>query len=985
PAGHPAIPPGVPQNNVVVIITIHDAGAPNANRSIPHNKLSTTRSGVLRTRQAVNGVHIFLRRIGPDGGQHCFNFGRERTPNTKPNKVRDNLDVYLPGPASAIGIRQCALVPVWECNSWRLQSASEKIATVNGVPIQVHTARTTDHRNSLPQAVYLKQSEVNHVVINGIRIDIWLMKSVRQIYGEQDFTPSELNPRIQDLAHRLEPWAQQRWNLTEERVSAKTFRVIHRFTGEKDTAKVYQSTPHHQQLRDQEFAMFNKQEVDASVIRYLHSTEFTNIPAIITDSHEGFMTYASLRDELRRSHPGIRFEIATKMIRRLFHAVGFLHFNNILHRGVNNGSVLMKMVDGKVERVLLVDYSTARPFPSGEPLPVEKILDDSQAVMEIVEDCCDIWAFRNGPKTEAQGESLMQRRTTEKHEQYMMVKRVAADFFGRRGKSQNSEKGKKLLRLLSQAGNDWHSARSAQAENLRLREIATLSKSKINAKIQEWDGANPVITGIGQKPYMLLSLGHPYLDSLSNQLYTKRWDSTAHEVCTKFKDFGGDLEEPWQTFEVKKATHIPPVGAGYTGDSVMTWLASCCEIHPEWRTAVEMEVDHHVPPQAKVIDRTNIGNLYAALQDYGCLPATMVAMLDRLMSTDVLPNPVEETYHVWYHIPSRHFNLTHLHRLADPDRLQAVITEDKIHCDNFVEVRGDSKIEGCFASLSLLVSFCDVLGLELPQAPDLTVIPTFDPSDFSEVQPGRIILARPGMLGYASMIRSAEQMNWLNPKAPKLFETSNSFLPTNFGDMKVIPTLPYGRSHERPEHWSKYKTAEETEASLDVGKRKALSARAKGKGDPDIPVKESVIAKLLRDREMVRVGAQFPAKRIAVASSSPAASPTLPTAQLPFFSDSFMQRMEDQAQGRVKTPQPGPSGQQSALNNSNMAFMGDAFRDRNSALLTAPPNDPTNFNQSFTVADDTETLENDWKAVDALFKKLPDDEDECVNLTGFNL
>jgi serine/threonine protein kinase len=87
--------------------------------------------------------------------------------------------------------------------------------------------------------------------------------------------------------------------------------------------------------------MFNRQDVDASIVRYLQSTEIDQIPSIITSTHEGFATYSTLQDDIRKSHPGVRFAIATKLFRRLFSALAFLHFNGIVHGHVSNDSVLL--------------------------------------------------------------------------------------------------------------------------------------------------------------------------------------------------------------------------------------------------------------------------------------------------------------------------------------------------------------------------------------------------------------------------------------------------------------------------------------------------------------------------------------------------------------------------------------------------------------------------------------------------------------------
>jgi hypothetical protein len=1004
PVGHPALPPGVSPNQLIAIVTVHDAEALNANRTVQHNKLNVTADGARASRQEVTGVHIFLRRIG---GQHCFSFGRQRSDKVKANPDRDRQDVYIPG-GSAVGIRQFSLVPDYESNSWRLQSTSEAIATVNGAPIQAYTSTTKKQPNPLPHAIYLKQSEVNVVTVNGIRVDIWLMKSVHQMYGQAEFTPSMLQALAQDVSRRPEQWARDRWNLTEEQVSGKTFRAIQRFTGELQTAKVYQNERRQRQLRDQEFLMFSKQEVDASVVRYLHSTEFTNLPAVITDSHDGFVTYAAMEAEILRSHPGVRFEIATVLLRRIFFGLGFMHFHGIIHGHFSKNSVLIKMVDGKVDRVLLVDLTTARPFVQGAPIPMASLVADGRAAMDLIDICCDIWTFRSGPTLQAKGEELMQHRTDQKRNQYLTVQRVAVDFFERQKVSRLSEKGKWLERLELKYADEWQRAQNAQVQNNALCEIKAMSKSKVDARIEEWESANAATTVIGQKKYMILSLGHPELDNLAAELYLKHWNTTPHDVCAKIETLGGALEEPWQTFEARKATTIVPMGTGFTEDSVMTWLAACAEVSPEWRQALEVEVDRHIHPQANIVGRGDIGNLYAALQGHGRLPPPMVAMMGRLVGTDVWPTPIQETYQIWYHIPSRLFNLTQLHRLATPERLRTAITEDLIPCDNFVEVRGDPKIQGCYAHLSLLVEFCNVLGLELPRSPDLAPMPTLDPSDFSTVQPARIVLARPGLLGYGSMVRVGDQCNFYNPKEPEWFETNNVFISTYFGDM---PVLPKGvEDFERPEHWSKYKTAEQTEAANDVSKRRVLPAKAPDNGsgranrpslfggvmgmgmdmdedeDAATPAHETALARRLCEREAIRAEARLPSKRALSVSSSRSRSPSPASRRSragPKLTDSFTRKLQTRAQAPIRRGQPDPMIEP-APQDEGMGFMTASFMGRNSAGLNAPTKGQIKVNQSFTAAGGEDTLAEDWKVVDAMLLDLSDDEEgEEEHITNF--
>lgn len=563
----------------------------------------------------------------------------------------------------------------------------------------------------------------------------------------------------------------------------------------------------------------------------------------------------------------------------------------------------------------------------------------------------------------------------------------------------NSEKGRKLNRLLNQTSIAWSLAQKDQAENLARREVRPMSPTKIADVVNEWHANNAPITALGQKPYMLLSLGHPYLDSLANYLHIKQWNITPHEVCTKIQELGGPLEEPWQTFKVQKAAHIVPLDDAFEERSIMIWLSHCCEIYPEWREAIATEVQLHINPQQGLVAYADLDHLCAALQEHGRLPESMVVMFDLLTSTAVVPDPIIEAHWVWYHIPSRMFNLTQLHRLATPEHLQMAINEDYVHCDNFVEVRGDPKIEGCYAPLALLVEFASVLGLELPQHPDLTVLPTYDPSDFSEVQAGRIVLARPGMLGFGSMTRGSNQCNFLNPKALGTYETISAFHSTNFGNMKVLPKLPGGtHDYQRPEHWWKYKTAEETEASL-AARRKILQPRfnlqnkGKGRADSDnspglaTSIDQPALLAMLRDRERVRAEARPPRERVADSLPSREPSPADKRARLSEsgtlytqlgpeveISERFIRNMDKGAQSSPVNLDEVPE--------ASVPDVGTAsFQDRNSALFPVPPADP-----SFTQPDDEqvgdETLEKDWEDVEIMLSNLNDDEDAHMGGMG---
>jgi hypothetical protein len=979
-SGHPALPAGTSLQEVVAIVTVHDPSAPWINAESPFPKTDHLTGG------NVSGVNIFLTHVA---NQPCYRFGRAMATRSARQRVQD---VYLP--SSVAAMRQCIMMPDWERNYWRVQSTSEIIAHVNGAPIQSDAPNTKKLTDRLPTTVYLKQGFLNEITVKGCRVEICLMKSVRDVIGPLDYEPPKLDSRLQNVAHRAEQWAVDRFIMTHELVSCRTVRVYDGFTGETKAAKLFRSGHDRKQMRDREFLAFAKQDTDASIVRYQQMALVNNIPAIIMDQHVGFVPYSAVRDSIHKSHPGIRFSIASKVMLRLFPALAWMHFHGIIHEHVSHDNVLVRLVDQKAEHVMLTDYSTARQYIPAMSTPVKDMLTGGQATMKLIEDCCDIWTFRNGPTAIAEGEWKLEQRTLEAMRLHQMIKRCSADFV-RRGGSQNSPKGLKLNRLQNKYGNTWNSAKAAQEENLLRKEVAHLSKSKIDAKIKEWESVNPPQTSV-YKQYMILTLGHEVLDDVVNQLHVKPWDTMPQEVCAAIKQAGGSIEEPWDTFAVQKTITIESTNdAGYA--MIMTWLATCCEVHPEWCEHLKAESETHMGANAEKITQVELQNLHHALQAHSQLPATMTSMFQRFVNMTEVPSQLEELYQVWYHIPSRMFNLTQLQRLATPECLAMTIREGQTRFDDFVEVRGAPEIEGCYAPLSLLVEFTEQLGLRLPETPTPpSEMPTFDPADFSQVPYTRIVLARPGLLGFGTMLRTGDQANFLYSRNNPKFITPSAFIHTYFGDMRVLPNLLQTglHSYERPEHWSKYKTAAESEAAADRSKRSRLQATGPGSSTPRaggassqvlpraMEVEETTLGKLLHDRERIRNDAPLPLKRWVPEPSGP--SPKRARGRLPSpppkekvrdVTLSFAQRMDD-------AMQRGPGVTLPILENTS--FMNNSFAKRNTALLETTPDDPTNVNTSFIVRADDEGLENDWKAVEQMMAQMPDNEDEHIEgLFGF--
>jgi hypothetical protein len=944
-AGYPQIPDNVPTDDVVAIVTVYHAEALHANR---HSGHATTQVEAGQTQP--EGVNIFLRRLG---GLPYYTMGRYTKADADDKTAQPTrLDVYLPG--KAIGIRQCLLEPDWERNYWRLKSISDYIAMVNGAPIQKYTKRTKQTKEPLPTAIFLKQSDMNTVTIDGLEIEIWLLKSVREVYEAEEYVPEPLQSELQDVTDRPEEWAREQYNISERVLgTGMTVRVVQRFTGEKATAKVFRTVDRPEQRRDEEFLLFSKQAVDASVVQYRQSTQIENIPSIITGTYDNFVPYSALRDTIHTYHPGVRFTIATKLLQRIFSALSWMHYNHIVHGQVSNDSVLLRLVDQKVEHALLVDYTGIGAYVPGEPLLMVPMLNDGLCLMKLIEDCSNLWMIRSGPSDEAMSEEVMEQRTLAAMNEYHRCDRVALDLFERQKVPKNSLRGKKLLRLLDDKLNDWSIAQHQQGKNLHARSITSLDEVRLTEMIQNWERAHPAQNSI-YKQYMLLTLGHGYLDELANQLQVKSWDTMPQEVCAKIKELSGDLEEPWQTFEVRRSTPLEHTDTDYNAQHIMDWLATCCEVYPEWRRVLEAQCQNHLHQNAGVIVQRHLQDLYNVLNVCGPLPLSMASMLESLSTKTDLPQQVDEAYRVWYHIPSRLFNVTQLQRLATPDGLVEAVSSDLLRADNFVEVRGDPNVEGCYVPMSMLTTFVDQFGLQLPQTPGLTTtVPTFDPSDFSQVPQSRIVLARPGLLGFGTMLRTNDQANFLYSRTPASFLLPKTFILTYFGDMKVLPKLPVGvRSYARPEHWSKYQTSDEFEASNAGHLIAGESASA------NMEVDETILGQLLQVRERRRAEARPPPKHH-TRDGSPESAPREP---------------KRARRGSDAVLLPGNEQVQPLMTNS--------FMQQHSGLMTELPKNPLDFSQR-TVPEDAEGLEEDWAIIQAMLDRMPDEEEETEGITGF--
>ncbi|KAF2730350.1 hypothetical protein EJ04DRAFT_445349, partial [Polyplosphaeria fusca] len=796
PAGCPRFGTNQSFDSAIAVVTIHHADAGKVNQ------------GTGFELQQIDGVcHILLQ---PVGDKSFFKFGRSRSKEQKST----NLDVHLPGPQ--VAIKQFVLASDCFANCWRVESKTESITTVNEVPIQAVTHRTKRSKTRNPHAVYLDQSEANEIDINTLHLTIWLIKSPREAVGE-DFPAYPLDGTVQTVGNRRDMWALTRYipQYGVRPASRNSVRVVERFTGVIYTAKVFRGLGARER-RDEEFRILGKKAISESIVCYLHTTQLTHMPAIITSTHEGFVSYNKCHNEILSKHPGIRFALATGMLRRLFSAMSFLHHNNIIHANVSGNSILLRMKEDTLDDVLIVDYGAAWKAPADDGTPHDNLIADGRGIMELVDRCCDIWTFRNGPPLSAKSDLDMVARTRSAARAYENVRRVAAHFFQNQGGDPASREGKKWNRLLTRKEHDLGSAQDDQIHNASLRVICHMTRAKLDTIVTGW------ITHRGtseeERPRMILSLGHRYLDDLANSLYHGRWDLLPRDICAKLQSMEGDCKDPWRKFAAVREIQIDVRRIMFNdapqlcieAKSLLKFLALCVECYPSWAQNIRRTFSEHMSDES-FYSVQQIQGLLHVLRSYGQLPSNMKHTLQDIADAGGEHTIVfHESRPVYYHVPSRMFNLSQLQHFADPDVLRNMIIEDKIKCEKFAEVRGEAGIQGCYVPISLVHTFATAFEIDLQDAPLLDgQNPALDPADFSHVSKGRIVLARKGLVGYASVTRSANQF-FHYAKDPADFEDASTFLPTYFGNMKVLRLSPNGRfDHPLLSHWSKFRPADD--------------------------------------------------------------------------------------------------------------------------------------------------------------------------------
>ncbi|KAL1608163.1 hypothetical protein SLS60_003102 [Paraconiothyrium brasiliense] len=878
PAGCPKIPDSVPRDDLVAVVVVKHNDAYGVNHTSAYECRELSKMNPVTGRNQSCEAQIYLHRLVDRSN---YSFGKGHLPKREPQiesdlvseSVLNAVSGSAPGPESEGEVDQARQTPTYdvylpirsavkqlfemipdrEAGCWRIEAKSLAVVTVDGVEIQKPQPRSTATKKRktnplgpLPHTLYLDASVVNVITFGNISIDLYLIQSPVEVSrSDHDFRTNNLQEELHDINSGVEDWAKDVYiwdHHHKKQVSSNSWRVTQRFTGKLATAKIY----HHVNGiddRDREMLMFSKQNVHDSIVHYQLATELHGVPAAITDTHESMISFAAMQPDLPSIHPGVRFKLAAAMFRPLFSALEWLHHSRIIHGSVTPASVLVQVVGGQLSKLILVDYSCVYLVQMGEDMPKELMRHESAQAMEIIETCSNLWTLRQKPLPEWKPEPAMAQLTRQAEHQFAMVKQACNDFYYRVPEFWRIKAREKMLELLALKERKWEQAREAQVNNSRLLQIGPLMQADLQKIMVEWKRLTPYRSSEGdtivnqfdnEDQAMILTLGHAYLDDLSNAVCSAKVYPELplpYEICSKLRTLEGEDREPWRTFRIQQTQEF---NVQFTGSrpkvlqiesrSLANYFAACLETYPSLRNHIIKQYDIEIVPNGGWLLPEIVGAFHERLKKRIQLPPNINSTLEALRNVNaegVLVVP--ESYDICYHRPSQMFNVTQMHRTATLSQLTPVLSDSRIRCNNFIEVRGQPSLEGNFVPLPMLSMFAEAFRVNITHQPDPRYGNSMHhPSDFSRMT-SRIVLAHEGLVAFASMTRTQNQVSHC-PKDEEDFQRSEKFLYTYFGDLKVLPKTS-DRMHEypRPAHWSQYRIAEQLEAGMEASKRKTLN------------------------------------------------------------------------------------------------------------------------------------------------------------------
>lgn len=622
PVGSPKVPKNLPSNSVIAIVDIDVPEAIKANLDSP---FTLEKHNIDPNNNEPRGARVFLHHL-PD--HSTYSFGAP--------KRGEEYDVYIP--IRLVTKKLFELDIDGGAKMWRIRATAKTIITVDGQKIQKEQppSRKTKNLVALPNLMLLDASQCVNITFedrNGrMTVNLWLVHpgDLLNVHEEREEEAQNSTPLHLDSSQSSPSGSRNGagdhyiWDRFAEPVSHKSYRVVHQFTGEVKIAKVFLQGDTAVKDRDLEFLIFAKENLHRSLVRYQKAILLDGVPAVITDKHDSMVSFAAMEPGLPDMHPGLRCKLATQMFRPLFSAVDWLHRNKVFHGSLTSASVLLRVVDDVIVKLLLVDYSSVYLTDLGESMPEKLIRHEGSQVVDIIATCANIWGFRKTPLPEKRALRDVNIRTAAAEQSHRIMKLGAADWSHRNPELFQDKIEPELREEMARLERDWAKARLAQIANIELLHIGSMPRVRLDKIKTHWENSTAGKTAPKGYP-MILTLGHSWLDELIDGLYsTSRFYQfpSPSTICSKLLSLEGEGPKPWQTFRVQQS-HIVEIhlvekekeqSAILIGSrQLANYLAICCEVYSVLRDIILAEYEQNIVPNGDMVSPGHVEAFLKAL------------------------------------------------------------------------------------------------------------------------------------------------------------------------------------------------------------------------------------------------------------------------------------------------------------------------------------------------------------------------------------
>ncbi|KAF2490178.1 hypothetical protein BU16DRAFT_566205 [Lophium mytilinum] len=312
------------------------------------------------------------------------------------------------------------------------------------------------------------------------------------------------------------------------------------------------------------------------------------------------------------------------------------------------------------------------------------------------------------------------------------------------------------------------------------------------------------------------TLGHLTLDRIVNEVSSGIRAYTVSDVNKIVRSIGGNKVHYWSQIKVLRNFYIPVYQRKH-GDALvklkplLDYVLCCIDMYPDHRKDIVSLCKEYVPDGRGTgfCTLTHVDAFARAFARKKPLPSILseaVATYRTLQGTGKEKSSLRftATFYIWYHQPSRMFNLTQLLCIAHPDYLHRIMDRRRAAypTQQVPEIQGDPRIRGRYALIRSLEWFMEKLHLRVPDREEILRESwdqsAIDQTSFANVDwQAKIILMIPHFLDLALLHRDEDIVEWCGHTFPL-----NTF-EQNFCQGKQL-NLPANRS--APRHWSIFPT-----------------------------------------------------------------------------------------------------------------------------------------------------------------------------------